>query len=142
MIPSIRTCIVGAQLDVKICCFGSVINQTAYPADYCYIDETHHSLPMPIRWMAWESVLLVGFHSIVRTFFTNMYSHWNLLQGKFSSKSDVWSFAVTLWEILTFARETPFAHMSNEMVIDNVSSMYLADRDYVRSHPTIVLKSA
>lgn len=55
-----RTCIVGAQLDVKICCFGSVINQTAYPADYCYIDEEHHSLPMPIRWMAWESILLVS----------------------------------------------------------------------------------
>lgn len=54
-----RTCIVGDKLDVKICCFGSVINQTAYAADYCYIDEAHHSLPMPIRWMAWESVLLV-----------------------------------------------------------------------------------
>jgi len=40
-------------------------------------------------------------------------------QNQFSSKSDVWSFAVTLWEILTFARERPFDALTNTQVVDN-----------------------
>lgn len=46
------------------------------------------------------------------------------LQGKYSSKSDAWSFAVTLWEILTFAREQPFEEMADEKVIENVTHFY------------------
>lgn len=57
---------------------------------------------LPLRWMAWESVLL----------------------GKFSTKADVWAFAVTLWEVLTFAREQPFEDLTDKEVLDNVSSYY------------------
>lgn len=34
----------------------------------------------------------------------------------------VWSFAVTLWEILTFAREQPFEDLTDEKVVENAKS--------------------
>lgn len=52
-------------------------------------------------------------------------------QGKFTTKSDVWSFAVTLWEILTFARDQPFDTMSDELVIENAGHYYRNDNKQV-----------
>ena len=40
----------------------------------------------------------------------------SLATGKFSVKSDVWSFGVVLWEMLTYG-ETPFTGMSAEVVM-------------------------
>lgn len=55
-----RSCIIGPQLDVKICALGTVINRLSYPADYCHLEGAgRQSQPMPIRWLAWESVLMV-----------------------------------------------------------------------------------
>ena len=53
------------------------------------------------------------------------------LQGKFSSKSDVWSFAVSLWEILTFARDQPFQTLTDEQVIENCGHYYRNDSQEV-----------
>lgn len=48
-------------------------------------------------------------------------------QGKFSCKSDVWSFGVTLWEILTLAKEQPFDEFTDELVIENAGHYYRND---------------
>lgn len=68
-----RSCIIGAQLEVKVCTLGTVINRTAYPSDYCQLEGTgRNSQPMPIRWMAWESVLLVSAENcLLLLFFCN-----------------------------------------------------------------------
>ena len=47
------------------------------------------------------------------------------LQGKFTCKTDVWAFGVTLWEILTFAKEQPFAHLGDTVVIENLRHLCL-----------------
>ncbi|KAK2191810.1 hypothetical protein NP493_45g07003 [Ridgeia piscesae] len=95
-----RNCLVGAHYTIKISDFG--MSRSLYSRDYYHIEG---KAVLPIRWMAWESVVL----------------------GKFSPKSDVWSFAVTLWEILTLAREQPFDQLSDEQVIENCSHCYHGD---------------
>ncbi|PVD21718.1 hypothetical protein C0Q70_17518 [Pomacea canaliculata] len=51
--------------------------------------------------------------------------------GKFTTKSDVWSFAVTLWEVLTFARDQPFDGLTDEQVIENAGHYYRDDNHQV-----------
>nr|XP_024218866.1 discoidin domain-containing receptor 2 isoform X2 [Halyomorpha halys] len=87
-----RNCIVGNDYSVKIADLG--IGRSVYPADYF---ELPGRGACPIRWMSWESILL----------------------DKYTLKSVVWSFAVTLWEILTFAREQPFEDLTDEKVVEN-----------------------
>ncbi|XP_044758966.1 discoidin domain-containing receptor 2-like isoform X2 [Coccinella septempunctata] len=91
-----RNCLVGKRYEIKISDFGSC--RQIYSSDYCQIAGSL----LPLRWMAWESVI----------------------SGHFSSKSDVWSFGITLWEILTFAREQPFEELSNDEVMENVTRYY------------------
>jgi discoidin domain receptor family protein 2 len=43
-----------------------------------------------------------------------------VIQGKYTTKSDVWSFAVTLWEILVLARQRPYQELSDEAVVENL----------------------
>ena len=54
------------------------------------------------------------------------------LQGKFTTKSDVWSFAVTLWEILTYARQQPYEELADEQVIEALARLYHNDAQQVR----------
>nr|CAD7261186.1 unnamed protein product [Timema shepardi] len=97
---SARNCVLGKDYHVKVsdhamyCC--------RYEADY-YVSDTKAKLP--IRWMAWESLLL----------------------GKHSPKSDVWSFAVTLWEILMLCAQQPFAELTSEQVVENSNHWYQND---------------
>lgn len=36
----------------------------------------------------------------------------------------MWAFAVTLWELLSFACEKPYQHLNNDQVIQNAEHMY------------------
>lgn len=49
------------------------------------------------------------------------------LQGKYTTKSDVWAFAVTLWEILNLGRRVPYEHLSNEEVVQSLRRLHRAD---------------
>ncbi|XP_069120897.1 discoidin domain-containing receptor 2-like isoform X1 [Argopecten irradians] len=99
-----RNCLVGTNFTIKISDFG--MSRSLYSADYYRIEGR---AVLPIRWMAWESILL----------------------GKFTTKSDVWSFAVTLWEVLTFAKDQPFDNLTDEQVIENAGHYYRNDNKEV-----------
>ncbi|XP_054646425.1 discoidin domain-containing receptor 2-like isoform X2 [Dunckerocampus dactyliophorus] len=92
-----RNCLVGDNFTIKIADFG--MSRNLYSGDYYRI---RGRAVLPIRWMSWESILL----------------------GKFTTASDVWAFAVTLWEILTFCKEQPYAQLTDEQVIENTGEFF------------------
>lgn len=96
-----RNCLVGSAYAIKICDFA--MSRPEYQQDY-YRMQGGRSM-LPVRWMSWEAILM----------------------GKFSTKSDVWSFAVTLWEMLTFARQKPFANCSDDIVVENGRHLFNMD---------------
>ena len=86
-----RSCFVGASGSIKVGCVG--VKTGVYQSSYYQIRGNRM---MPIRWMATEC-----------------------FSGKFSEKSDVWAFGVTLWELFSLAKQLPYPHLSDEEVIHN-----------------------
>ena len=86
-----RNCLVGPNYLVKIADFG--MSRSLYDSHYYHI---HGRFVLPVRWMAYEC-----------------------FYGKFSQKSDVWAFGVTMWEIFTLAIEQPYSDMSDKQVVEN-----------------------
>ena len=84
-----RNILVGVDYTVKIADFG--MSQNLYSAYYYKVGGR---ICLPIRWMAYEC------------FF-----------GKFSVKTDVWAFGITLWEIFTLCRYQPFRELSDQDMI-------------------------
>ncbi|XP_076101459.1 insulin-like peptide receptor isoform X2 [Mytilus galloprovincialis] len=89
-----RNCMVAVDLTVKIGDFG--MTRDVYETDY--YRKGGKGL-LPVRWMAPES----------------------LKDGVFTSYSDVWSYGVVLWEMVTLA-ELPYIGLSHEQVIKYVGS--------------------
>uniref|UniRef100_A0A3Q2YUM5 Discoidin domain-containing receptor 2 n=1 Tax=Hippocampus comes TaxID=109280 RepID=A0A3Q2YUM5_HIPCM len=92
-----RNCLVGKNFTIKIADFG--MSRNLYSGDYYRIQGR---AVLPIRWMSWESILL----------------------GKFTTASDMWAFAVTLWEILNFCKEQPYSQLTDEQVIENTGEFF------------------
>ena len=86
-----RNCLVGPNYLVKISDFG--MSRSLYDSHYYHI---HGCFVLPVRWMAFEC-----------------------FYGKFSQKSDVWAFGITMWEIFTLAKEQPYNDMSDKQVIED-----------------------
>ena len=76
---------------MKIADFG--MSQNLYSSHYCKISGR---AVVPIRWMAYECFL-----------------------GKFSVKTDVWAFGITLWEIFTLGKSQPFGEFSDQQMIED-----------------------
>lgn len=87
-----RNCMIGEDLTIKVGDFGMA--RDIYETDY--YRKTDQEL-LPVRWMAPES----------------------LRDGEFSSLSDVWSYGVVLWEIVSKA-EQPYQGLSNDQVLQQV----------------------
>ena len=84
-----RNCLIGENLQVKIADFG--MSRNLYQSHY-YVLKGHAILP--VRWMAKEC-----------------------FYGKFSTKTDVWAFGVTMWEIFTLAKDSPYEDMEDEELV-------------------------
>ena len=86
-----RNCLVGKDFTVKVADLG--VDKSIYQSHYYRVQGY---ILLPIRWMATEC-----------------------FSGKFSEKSDVWAFGVTMWEMFTLAKELPYPHLSDDEVIQN-----------------------
>ena len=86
-----RNCLVGPNYLVKISDFG--MSRSLYDSHYYRI---HGRFALPVRWMSFEC-----------------------FYGKFSQKSDVWAFGVTMWEIFALAKEQPYSDMSDEQIVED-----------------------
>ena len=98
-----RNCLVGLNFTVKISDFG--MSRNLYEHSYYRV---RGRAMLPIRWMATES-----------------------FYGRFSEKTDIWSFGVTMWEIFTLAKMQPYENLDDqEMIQDAIrgASRQLLDR--------------
>ena len=86
-----RNCLVGENFFVKIADFG--MSHNLYGSHYYII---HGHAVLPVRWMATEC-----------------------FYGKFSAKTDVWSFGVTMWEIFVLAKYEPYYKMNDADLVEN-----------------------
>ena len=95
-----RNCLVDPQFVCKIADFG--LSRDVYELDYYGLGGKSELLP--VRWMSPES----------------------LLYGRFTVKSDVWSYGVLMWEVFTFATQ-PYFGATNQEVIDNIRGLVLLE---------------
>ncbi|XP_072933956.1 tyrosine-protein kinase-like otk [Epargyreus clarus] len=88
-----RNCVITSQLQLKL----SFPALTRGPHSHEYFKL--HDQVIPLRWLPFEAVM----------------------EGEYSTKSDVYMFAATIWEIYTKA-ELPFAKLNDNSVLERLKS--------------------
>ena len=86
-----RNCLIGDDTLIKLADFG--MSRSLYESHYYIIQG---QAVLPVRWMATEC-----------------------FYGKFSAKTDIWAFGVTMWEIFMLAKERPYPDMEDMEVVNN-----------------------
>ncbi len=91
---SARNCLIYPNYEIKLTNIAMASSQ--FETHYFTID--HYRLP--IRWMAPETI-----------------------SNEFSLQSDVWSFGITLWEVMTNCSTLPYALITDEQVYQRLKLM-------------------
>ena len=86
-----RNCLIGDDNLIKLADFG--MSRSLYESHYYII---RGQAVLPVRWMATEC-----------------------FYGKFSAKTDVWAFGVTMWEVFMLGKERPYSDMEDMEVVDD-----------------------
>ncbi|XP_007896436.2 inactive tyrosine-protein kinase 7 [Callorhinchus milii] len=88
-----RNCLISAQRQVKVAALG--LSKDVYNSEYYHFRQAW----IPLRWMPAEAVF----------------------EDDFSTKSDVWSFGVLMWEVFSQG-ELPFSKQSDDEVLTGVKN--------------------
>nr|KAF6507483.1 protein tyrosine kinase 7 (inactive) [Rousettus aegyptiacus] len=88
-----RNCLVSAQRQVKVSALG--LSKDVYNSEYYHFRQAW----VPLRWMSPEAIL----------------------EGDFSTKSDVWAFGVLMWEVFTHG-EMPHGGQTDDEVLADLQA--------------------
>ncbi|XP_049539367.1 tyrosine-protein kinase-like otk [Anopheles darlingi] len=107
-----RNCIISSDFSAKISM--PALARDKYSREYC----RHRNQLMPVRWLAPEC-----FH-----------------EDDWSIKSDVYAFAVLVWELFTNATELPFKELTDEEVISSAAQPGKLERQVADGTPEALHK--
>lgn len=93
-----------------------ILNQNSlleFSCDFCEIYKAKQSNILSLRIICYSTLKLI---SLIFAF--------AFPQGKRSCQSDVWSYGVTVWEVLTRCKDVPYADLTSEQVLENCGLWY------------------
>ncbi|XP_051773698.1 inactive tyrosine-protein kinase 7 isoform X1 [Ctenopharyngodon idella] len=92
-----RNCLISGQRQVKVSALS--LSKDVYNSEYYHYRQAW----IPLRWLPAESVF----------------------DGEFSSKSDVWAFAVLMWEVFSLG-ELPYPALNDQQVLEGLQAGHVS----------------